>query len=325
MLRFITRRALGAAVILICISLVTYLSFFALVSNPAMLSCGKNCSPQMLATINHNLQFDQPKLVQWWDYMSGIFVGRHFDAFGQCNFPCFGYSFASQEPIWTLISASYPTTFSLAIFGAAFFLVIGVGLGMLAAWRQGTLFDKVASSVSLIGQSTQIYFVGPLAILLFSTTLGWLDPGHDPDWTHDPVGSINGLLLPAFVMSIIFWSNYSRQVRSLMLEQLAEDHIRTARAKGMAYRYVFFRYALRGAMGPIITIFGIDLAAVFSGAIITEFTFSLHGLGRLAVQSVTSADLPLEMAVMLFTAAFIVIFNVFVDATYALIDPRIRT
>jgi peptide/nickel transport system permease protein len=324
MLRFLTRRVLGAIVILIAISFITYASFFSLVPNPAMLSCGKNCTPQLLHQINVNLGFDKPLIVQWAQYMWGIFDGRYFPAFGQCNFPCFGYSFANQELIWNEISSSIPTTVSLAIGGAAIFLTIGVGLGMISAWRQGGNIDKVSSAISLIGQSTQIYFVGPILILIFSFYLGILDRGHDPDWTHDPIGSISGLILPCFTMSIIFWSNYSRQVRSLMIEQLSEDHIRSARAKGMSAPYVFFRYALRGAMGPILTIFGIDLAAVFSGAVITEFTFSLHGLGRLAVNSIFQADLPLEMSVLLVSSMLIVFFNILVDASYALIDPRIR-
>ena len=329
MLRFLIRRVLGAVVILVCISAITYVAFYSLVDNPALLSCGKNCSPSILAQISKNMGFNDPVPVQYYHYMLGIFAGRNFPAFGPCPAPCFGYSFANHEPIWPQITASYPTTFSLAIGGAACFLIIGVGLGLISAARQGTITDRVASSISLIGQSTQIYFIGPLAILLFSyyfnQWFGWgINRGADPDWFHDPLGSINGLIMPCLVMSVIFWSNYTRQVRSLMLEQLSEDHIRTATAKGMSRRYVFFRYALRGAMGPIVTIFGIDLGAVFGGAIITEVTFSLHGLGQLAVRSVTSTDLPLEMGVLLFSALSIVIFNIIVDASYALIDPRVR-
>lgn len=329
MLRFLIRRVLGAVVILLCISAITYMAFYTLVPNPALLSCGKNCSPALIHQINANMGFDKPIPVQYWNFMVGIFFGRDFVAFGHCSFPCFGFSFANQQPVWTSISDSYPTTFSLAIMGAAMFLVIGVGLGLISAWRSGGVIDRVSSSVSLIGQSTQIYFLGPLAILLFSVSFtnwfGWgFSRGTDPNWTTDPLGSLWGLLLPSFIMSVIFWSNYSRQVRSLMLEQLSEDHIRTATAKGMSRKYVFYRYALRGAMGPILTIFGIDLGAVFGGAIITEFTFSLHGLGRLAVSSVNAGDLPLEMGVMLFSALSIVAFNIIIDASYAIVDPRVR-
>ncbi|MBV9026336.1 MAG: ABC transporter permease [Streptomycetaceae bacterium] len=323
MFRFLIRRLLGALVILLLISAITYLLFFTLPSDPALLSCGKNCNPRNVALIHKNLGLDKPVPLQYWDYLTGIFFGRHLPL-GNCAAPCFGLSFASNMPIWEIIKSRYPTTFSLAIGGASIFLAIGVGLGLISAWRQGKPFDKIAGSVSLMGQSVQIYFIGPLAIYLFADTLGWLNPGYDPDWTHNPLGSVSGLLLPCLVMSVIFWSNYSRQTRSLMVEQLAEEHVRTARAKGMSAAYVFFRYALRGAMGPIITIFGIDLGSIFGGAIITEATFGLHGLGQLAVSAVTQTDLPLEMGVMLFSAAAIVLFNVLIDASYAVIDPRIR-
>jgi peptide/nickel transport system permease protein len=261
--------------------------------------------------------------VQWWNYLVGIFGGRHLPL-GNCPAPCFGLSFNNDTPVWSLLKDRYPTTLSLAIGGSFIFLVVGVGLGLISAWKQGSAFDRVASSVSLLGQSVQIYFIGPIAIGLFAYNLGWLNRGHDPDWGSDVAGSVSGLILPCMVMSVIFWSNYSRQTRSLMVEQLSEDHVRTARAKGMSSRYAFMRYALRGAMGPIVTIFGIDLGAVFGGAIITEQTFSLHGLGNLAVSAVLQSDLPLEMGVMLIGATSIVLFNIVVDACYAVIDPRIR-
>ena len=325
MLRFLTRRVMGAIVILVAISAVTYFLFFVLPADPAQLACGKNCSnPGIVKDIHHRMGLDLPVYQQYWDYMTGIFTGRHMPDGQNCPAPCFGFSFANDQAIWPTISDRYPTTLSLAIGGSAAFLIIGVGLGMLSAWQQGKTFDRVASSISLLGNSVQIYFIGPLAIALFADNLGWLDRGHDPTWGSDPLGSLDGLVLPCLVMSVIFWSNYSRQTRSLMVEQLAEDHIRTARAKGMGSKYVFFRYALRGAAASIITIFGIDLGSVFGGAIISEATFGLHGLGTLAVNAVVQTDLPLEMAVMLFSASAIVIFNIIIDACYALIDPRIR-
>lgn len=323
MLRFLVRRVLGAIVILVLISATTYFLFFALPTDPARLSCGKTCTPQTLALIRHNMGLNEPIPVQYWHYMVGLVLGRQM-FFGYCPAPCFGYSFANQQPIWDILKDRYPTTLSLAVGGAAIFLTIGVGLGLVCAARQGKIFDRVASAISLLGQSVQIYFIGPLAIFLFADQLGWLNPGSDVDWAHDPVGSVTGMILPCLVMSVIFWSNYTRQTRSLMLEQLSEDHVRTARAKGMSRRYVFFRYALRGAMGPIITIFGIDLGLVFGGAIVTEVTFGLHGMGQLAVAAVQQTDLPLEMGVMLFSACAIVVSNILVDASYALVDPRIR-
>ncbi|MFK8910186.1 ABC transporter permease [Streptomyces sp. YS-3] len=323
MLRFLVRRLLGAAVILLLISAITYFLFFFLPSDPALLSCGKNCDPQNVALIRKNLGLDHPIWVQYWHFMVGIFAGRDMPV-GTCPAPCFGYSFADQQLVWNTISDRYPTTLSLGVGGAAIFLTVGVGLGLVSAWQQGRLFDRVASAASLLGQSVQIYFIGPIAILLLSTKMHLLDRGHDPHWTSDPAGSVSGLLLPCLILSVIFWSNYSRQTRSLMVEQMSEDHIRAARAKGMSSRYVFLRYALRGAMATVVTIFGVDLSAVLGGAIITEVTFGLHGLGSLSVQAVLRSDLPLEMAVMLIGATIIVLCNIVVDMAYAFIDPRIR-
>ncbi|MFD8077564.1 ABC transporter permease [Streptomyces sp. NBC_00510] len=323
MLRFLVRRVLGALVILLLISAITYFLFFFLPSDPALLSCGKNCSPQNVALIRKNLGLDLPIWTQYWHFMVGVFAGRDMPI-GHCPAPCFGYSFADQQLVWGTIADRYPTTLSLAIGGATVFLCVGVGLGLVSAWQQGKAFDRIASGISLVGNSVQIYFLGPIAIGLFASSWHVLDRGHDPDWSHDPWGSVQGLILPCLVMSVIFWSNYSRQTRSLMVEQLSEDHIRAARAKGMSSRYVFLRYALRGAAASIITIFGIDLTAVLGGAIITEVTFGLHGLGLLSVQAVLRSDLPLEMAVMLIGATIIVVCNIVVDAAYALIDPRIR-
>ncbi|GJF30013.1 ABC transporter permease [Kitasatospora sp. NE20-6] len=323
MLRFLIRRALGAIVILFLLVLLTYLAVMTLPVDQAMLSCPKTCTPQQLENLRHNMGLDKSMPEQVWTYMRGLVLGTQYSD-GFCHAPCLGYSYGRNDYVWNIIVSNYPATFVLASGGAICFLVIGVTLGMLSAWKQGSTFDKIASSVSLLGQSTQIYFIAPLSIALFVTTLHWMDkPGYTP-FTEDPAAMFAGMLLPWLVMSVIFWSNYSRQVRSLMIEQLSEDHIRAARAKGMSSRYVWWRYALRGAMAPVITIFGIDLGAVFSGAIITEFSFGIHGLGMLAVRSVVTQDTMLELGVLMISAASILIFNIIIDAAYGLLDPRVR-
>ncbi|MFF7021476.1 ABC transporter permease [Streptomyces klenkii] len=323
MLRFLARRTLGALVIIVLISAITFALFFALPSQPALMSCGKNCTPDALALINKNLGLDQPVLVQYWHYMAGIFTGRDFTV-GHCPAPCFGYSFSNQQPVWGTIVDRFPTTLSITVGGAVVFLVVGVGIGMIAAAFRGTWIDKFFSSLSLVGNSLQIYFVGVIALAVLVSGLHWMDnPAYYPI-TENPVKWFTGMLIPWLVLSIIFIANYSRMTRSQMIEQLGEDHVRTARAKGLGRRTVFFRYAWRGALAPIVTIFGIDLGSLFGGAIITEFTFSLHGLGRLAVSSVSETDLPTLMAVMLVGCTAIVVANIVVDAAYAVIDPRVR-
>ncbi|MEU8349719.1 ABC transporter permease [Streptomyces sp. NPDC048845] len=323
MLRFLVRRSLGAVVILLIISALTFFLFYSIPRDPALLACGKNCSPEALEVVRRNMGIDKPVPVQYWEYMVGVFAGRDF-AVGPCPAPCLGYSFVDNTPVWKTILDRFPTTVSLAAGAAVVFLTVGLGAGMLAAARRGTLVDKVFSAGSLVVSSLQIYFIGPLAIALFVYQLGWLSQPEYVNLTEDPVGWFAGLLLPWFVLSMIFTANYTRMARSTMIEQLQEDHVRTARAKGMSRPFVFFRYAWRGSLIPIVTIFGVDMGSLFGGAMITEFTFTLPGLGRLAVQSVLNTDLPMLMGVMLFAATAIILCNVLVDAAYAFIDPRVR-
>ncbi|MDT0321832.1 ABC transporter permease [Streptomyces millisiae] len=324
MLRFLIRRTLGAVAILLIISAVTFFLFYAIPRNPALLACGKGvCTPEQLAVVERNLGIDQPVPVQYWEYMVGIFAGRDFPA-GHCPAPCLGFSFRNNTPVLDTILDRLPTTVSLTIGGAVVFLTLGLALGMLAAWRQGGLLDKTMSSTSLVLSSMQIYFLGPLALaaVVYNTEL-LPQPRYEP-FTEDPLAWFQGLLLPWLVLATIFTANYTRMARATLIEQLQEDHVRTARAKGMGPRTVFFRYAWRGSLIPIVTIFGIDLGSLFGGAMITEYTFALPGLGRLAVDSVTQSNLPMLMGVMLFAALMIVLFNIVVDACYALIDPRVR-
>ncbi|GAA2050551.1 ABC transporter permease [Streptomyces carpaticus] len=323
MLRFLFRRSLGAVAILLIISAVTFFLFYAIPRNPALLACGKVCTPDQLAIVERNLGIDKPVPVQYWEYMIGIFAGRDFAA-GPCPAPCLGFSFADNRPVLDTILDRLPTTVSLTLGGAVVFLFLGLGLGMLAAWRRGTLLDKVMSSTSLVLSSMQIYFLGPLALALFVYQTQLLPQPQYVPLTEDPLGWFKGLLLPWLVLSTIFTANYTRMARATLIEQLQEEHVRTARAKGMSRPTVFFRYAWRGSLIPIVTIIGIDMGSLFGGAMVTEYTFALPGLGRLAVESVTKSNLPMLMGVMLFAALMIVLFNIVVDAAYALIDPRVR-
>lgn len=322
--RFLVRRFLGALVILLIISAITFWLFYAVPRDPAMMSCGKNCTPAMLKQIHKNLGIDEPIPFQYWHWLVGIFAGRDYAGFGHCDAPCLGYSFANREPVLGTIMDRLPLTLSLAFGAAVVFLVLGVGAGMVAAVKQGKFLDKFASAGSLFGSSLQIYFVGYIAMFFLVNKLGlFAQPSYTP-LTQDPATWFSGLLLPWVVLAIIFTANYTRMTRSQLVEQLSEDYVRTARAKGLSRANVFFRFAWRGAMGPIVTIFGIDLGTLIGGAMITEATFSLQGIGRLAVDSVDKSDLPMLMGVTILSAGAIVLFNIVVDAVYAVIDPRIR-
>ncbi|AUG79506.1 ABC transporter permease [Kitasatospora sp. MMS16-BH015] len=323
MLRFLVRRSLGAIVILLIISMVTFALFFAIPADPARLSCGKVCTPENLALIRHSMNLDKPVPEQYWDWLTSIFVGRDYAA-GHCSAPCFGYSFDKQEMITGTLLDRFPTTLSLTIGSAIIFIIFGVGTGMLAALKQGKAIDKIASSASLLASSMQIYVAGPLALWALCYSTDWLSLPNYVPFTKDPLGWAGGLLVPWIVLSLIWTANYTRMTRSSMVEQLTEDYVRTARAKGMSGRSVFLRFAWRGAMGTIVTVFGIDLGVLLGGAIITEVTFNLHGLGRLAIDSYSQSDLSMLVGVTMVASFLIVVFNIVVDAAYAMIDPRIR-
>jgi peptide/nickel transport system permease protein len=323
MLKFILRRSVGASVILVLISAFTFFMFFAIPQDPAMLSCGRNCTPDNLAVIHKNLGLDSPVPVQYWEFMKGIVAGRDFSV-GHCSAPCFGVSFDDNRMVWDTIVDRLPLTISLTIGGLVSFLILGIGAGMIAAKKKGTMVDKSFSSASLVLSSMQIYFLGPIVLGLMVYSTGWMESPKYVPFTENPTGWFMGLIIPWFVMSLIFTANYTRMSRSTLIEQLQEDHVRTAKAKGMSSRYVFFRYAWRGSLTPIVTILGMDLGALLGGAIVTEITFGLAGLGRLVVDSVTDKDLPLTMGVMLISAAFILLCNLVVDAVYGFIDPRVR-
>ncbi|MEU6671616.1 ABC transporter permease [Streptomyces sp. NPDC046727] len=324
MFRFLVRRILGAAVILLIISALVFVLFYAAPRDPARIACGKVCTPETLALVKKNLAINDPLPVQYWEWLKGLFVGRDYSSFGHCDAPCLGFSFQSREPVLDTILDRFPTTISLSLGAAVVFLLFGVGTGMLAAVKQGKALDKIASSASLVASSMQIYVVGVFATYLLVDQLHLLDRASYTPFTDNPAKWFSGLLVPWLVLSLIFTANYTRMTRSQMVETLTQDYVRTARAKGLSRRTVFFRFAWRGAMGPIITIFGLDLGVLLGGAIITESTFSLQGLGMLSVKAVQNNDLPVLLGVVLVAAGAIVVFNIIVDAVYALIDPRVR-
>ncbi|UKY52495.1 ABC transporter permease [Streptomyces inhibens] len=321
MLQFLLRRTFGAVVILLLLSAFTFFVFFG-AGDPAAMSCGKNCTADNIALIHQNLGLDKPLPTQFWDFLVGIFAGRDY-SIGHCNAPCFGYSFATKQDVWSTLIDRLPTTASLAIGGAAVFLTVGLGTGLLAAYKRGSFLDKALTSLSMVLSSAQIYILGPIALGLFVYS-GLMDSPKYVEFTSNPAGWFMGLLLPWLVMATIFTAQYTRMSRSTMIEQLQEEHVRTAKAKGMSSSYVFMRYAWRGSLIPIVTILGMDLSSLFGGAMITEFTFQLAGVGRLAIDSVITLDLPMVLGVLVFSAALILVFNIIVDATYAFIDPRVR-
>lgn len=327
MLAFLIRRSVSSVLILAVVSVVTFFLFFFVPGDPGRLSCGKVCTPEKLAEIHRTLGLDDPIVVQYADYMKGIVAGRDFVETGDvvhCDAPCFGYSFINHQPVWETIVDRFPATLSLAVGAAVLFLVGGVTLGMISALRQGGMLDRLSVGFTLIGASVQIYFIGVVAQDLFVNKLGWLPrPGYTP-LTESPMEWFSGLILPWLTLAFVSAAIYARLTRSSMIEAMSEDYIRAGRARGLSPRALTFKHAGRATISPVVTVFGLDLAGLLGGAIITESVFSIQGVGRLAINSITNSDLPMIMATVLLAATAVVLANLIVDIAYAVIDPRVR-
>ncbi|MEU7723573.1 ABC transporter permease [Streptomyces tibetensis] len=328
MFRYLIRRLLAAAVIMLVITTITFFIFFALPSNPALLACGKTCSPSRLAEIKHSLGLDQSYLTQYWEFVKGLVVGRDYGDQSvriHCGAPCLGISFQTDTPVLTTLLQDFPADLSLGLGAAVAFLILGVGLGTVAAVRRGRAADKAAVGLALFGVSVQIYFIGLLLLYLFVDKFQILPTSGYTPFTEDPAGWFQGLILPWATLVIVYLAMYTRLTRSSMLEVFSEDYMRTARAKGLPAATVVLKHGLRAAITPIITIFGMDVGSLIGGsAVITESVFGINGIGKLAVDSVQNSDLPVILGTTLFAATFVVLANVVVDLVYGLVDPRVR-
>ena len=312
---------------LLLLSLVVFLLFSVLPTDPARLTCGKACTPDIIEANRRRLGLDLPVWQQYWEFLKGLFVGRTYGSGTQtfdCDAPCLGYSFKRGEEVTVLIKDRFPATMWLAIGAFILWIIVGVSVGIYAALRRGKWQDKTVMTISLIGYSLPSFFIG--LILLFFVVLRWQllpYPSYVSPF-ENPIQFFQTMILPWIVLAILYAAFYMRLTRNQMLDTLGEDYIRTARAKGLPERIVIRKHGLRAGLTPIVTAAGLDLAGLLGGAIITEAIFSLPGLGSLAISSVVDADLPVIVGITLVTATFIIVANLIVDLLYAVIDPRVR-
>ncbi len=324
---YIARRLLGMIFMLLLLSLAVFLLFSVLPTDPARLTCGKACTPEIIEANRRRLGLDLPVWQQYWEFLKGIFVGRTYGSGTQtfeCSAPCLGYSFKRGEEVTVLIKDRFPATMWLALGAFVLWIIVGVSVGIYAALRRGKWQDKTVMTISLIGYSLPSFFIG--LILLFFVVLRWQllpYPSYVSPF-EDPVQFFQTMILPWIVLAILYAAFYMRLTRNQMLDTLGEDYIRTARAKGLPERIVIRKHGLRAGLTPIVTAAGLDLAGLLGGAIITEAIFSLPGLGALAISSVVDADLPVIVGITMVTATFIIVANLIVDLLYAVIDPRVR-
>jgi peptide/nickel transport system permease protein len=317
MVRFLVHRILLGLVVLWAITAIVFIMFFVAPSNVARLIAGRQATPETVALVNHRLGLDRPVLDQYGSYMWNLLHGD------------VGYSFYNSTSVRSLIWDRVPVTFSLAIGAAILWLFIGVSTGVLAATRPRSLADRVVTLAALFFYSMPAFLLGLIFLyfLFFRLHLAGITifpgSGYVP-LTKDPLQWAQHLLLPWSTIALVTAALYSRLTRASMLDVLGEDYIRTARAKGLSERRVVYRHGLRSAITPVVTQFGIDLGTLLGGVIIVENIFGLPGLGQLAVQSVTTQDLPVIIGTVVLASAFIVTANILVDICYALLDPRVR-
>lgn len=327
MFLFIMRRLFFALLLLLAVSVVTYLLFSALPVDPAALTCGKNCKPDLIAANRVRLGYDKPIIEQYWLFLKGIFVGRDY-GMGQAAFSCpapsLGYSFSQHECVTTLIGKTFPVTAFLSIGAFILWMFIGVGSGAIAALNKGRWQDRLANTFTAIGVSLPTFYVGLLVLFSVVIWFGILPFPHYESPLEDPVKFLNAMILPWITLAVLSAASYTRLTRNGMLEAMNEDFVRLGVAKGLTRRVVLRKYVMRSAMVPIVTIAGLDFAALLGGAIITESVFSLPGMGKLSIRAVVESDLPVLVGTTMVAAVFIVLANVIVDISYGFLDPRVR-
>ena len=336
MYAYIVRRVAAGMVMILALSLVTILLFFANPADPARYTCGKNCTPELLEQNRKALGYDQPAFSYWLDFTKGIFVGSEFpkdpalkesapETIAECPAPCLGYSPLASRPVRDIIAEKLPVSVSLALAAFIMWLVAGVGLGIVAALRKGHIADRAIVGSALIFYAFPTFFIG-LGLYIF-LALKW---GLVPVPTYTPIAEggvlmwLQGLFLPALTLALFFIAGYIRLTRAFVLEVQGEDYLRTAQAKGLTSGRILFKHTLRGALTPIVTVAGLDLAGLLGGAIITETVFNYDGLGREAVSAATTYDLPVTIGIVLVVATFVIVANIVVDVLYAVIDPRVK-
>jgi len=325
---YLVRRVVGMVVLLFLLSVTVFVLFNLLPGDPARLTCGKACTPQIIEANRHRLGLDQPVLTQYTNFVKGIFFGRTFSEDSPepiiCHAPCLGYSYNRHQQVLAAIADAAPVTFWLAIGAFVIWIVVGISMGIVAALNRGSWVDRTIMGISLIGYSMPSFFIGLLLIFFVIIRFNWLPFPSYVSPFDNPIQFLQTMILPWIVLAVLNAAFYMRLTRNQVLEVFGDDYIRTARAKGLPERVVVVKHALRAGLTPIVTAAGLDLAYLLGGAIISENIFSLPGLGSLAVGSVLNSDLPLITGITLVTATIIIFANLIVDLLYAVIDPRVR-
>lgn len=328
MFGYVLRRLLTALVVLLITSFLTFALFFKGPTDPVKTICEQNgrCTPAKQEALEHALGFDEGLITNYRRFLVGLVKDREIDqgAKYHCDRPCLGVSFRSKQEVSKAFLTYYPATLSLAVGGGLLYLLIGVPLGVLAARFRGTVFDKVLVGTALVIGSIPYYVFALTAWIFLTLQTDIMPETKYVPITDNPAAWFAGLLLPWLILGITGAPTYARYARGQMLEAMGEDYIRTGKAKGLSQRKLLFKHSLRVAMVPIVTIFGLDFAALLAGTIFTESIFGINGIGQWTLNSLRPPDFPILTATILIFAVFVIFANIVVDLLYAVLDPRVR-
>ncbi|ACO47592.1 ABC transporter permease [Deinococcus deserti] len=312
MLVFALRRLLSTLPTLLIVTLVVFAMVNLLPGDPARLLLGEEATPEALAELRRSLGLDRPLPEQYLRWLMDVI---------QLDF---GTSVKDNTTVTSLVAEKLPTTMQLAGFSMLIALVIAIPAGILGALRRGTWVDQVLTLMALSGISLPNFFLGILLIYVFSIRLAWIPASGYVSFFEDPGKNLLLLLLPAVTLGVHSAAVLARYLRGSLIETLFQDYVRTAHAKGVSGPRVTFKHALRNALIPVVTAFGLQLGGLLGGAVITEQIFSVPGFGRLLVDAVFTRDLPVIQGVVLVSAIAVFIVSFLVDMMYAALDPRIR-
>ncbi len=312
MIEFIVRRAFVSAITLLLISLIVFTGVRLIPGDPARVLAGTDADAAGLEEIREKYGLNDSVAIQ---YLRWLGLGVTGD---------FGESIRTRQSVARMVATKLPITIELALLSILVALAIAIPAGVVAAVRRNTVWDVLASGVSLAGVSVPNFWLGIMLILLVSVRLGWLPASGYVSPVEDLLGNLLRMLMPALVLGTGLAAVLMRQTRNSMIEVLSADYVRTARAKGLSQPVVVIRHALRNGLIPVVTILGLQMGALMGGAVVTEQIFVIPGFGRLIVEAVFTRDYPVVQGVVLITAAAYVLINLLVDVSYSLLNPRIR-
>jgi peptide/nickel transport system permease protein len=312
MLGYIARRVLATIPVMTVVAIVVFSLLRLTTGDPAAIIAGDNATSQDVAAIRTRLGLDRPIAQQFLIWIGNVLTGD------------FGESFFFKKPVSELIVGRLQPTLALALCTLVLAVSMAVPIGVIAAWRRGTWLDRAVMGFSVLGFSVPTFVIGYVLIYLVAIQLGWLPVQGYQRLEEGFGGFIERLILPSVTLAIIYVALIARITRASVLEVLSADHVRTARAKGLAEFFVLLRHVLRNAAVPIVTVIGLGVALLIGGVVVTESVYAIPGLGRLTVDAVLARDYPTVQAVILLFSAVYVLIHLLIDLTYTFLDPRIR-